>query len=349
MPKKLTYSYVKEQINQTGYTLLSTTYINQSVKLKIQCDKNHVYKASFGHFKQGKRCPICANNIKYTYEYVKEYIESYGYALLSTEYVNARTKLKIQCDKGHVYYPIWTNFQKGHRCSVCSKNKKLSFNYVKKQVKLVDGYSLLGDIESFNKNKLKIKCDKGHVYETAWCNFNNKCKCPECYGGIGYTHEYIKEKIESVKNYKLLSKYNSAHDKLTVKCDKGHIYYPTWANFSLGHRCSVCCDNGTSKAEQEIQSYVKTIIPNVVCNDRTQVLNPDTKRYLELDIYLPDLNKAIEYNGTYWHSFPNAINKDTLKKRECCRLGIDLLVINEEDYISDRDTAFFTINEFIFN
>jgi len=38
-----------------------------------------------------------------TYNYVKEYIESFNYTLLSTEYINAHVKLSICCDKGHKY------------------------------------------------------------------------------------------------------------------------------------------------------------------------------------------------------------------------------------------------------
>lgn len=40
MPKKLTYKYVKEQIERVeGYKLLSKKYIDSQTKLKIQCNK----------------------------------------------------------------------------------------------------------------------------------------------------------------------------------------------------------------------------------------------------------------------------------------------------------------------
>lgn len=41
---------------------------------------------------------------KLTYQEVKSYIESFiGYILLSKEYKNAQTKLKIQCPEGHIF------------------------------------------------------------------------------------------------------------------------------------------------------------------------------------------------------------------------------------------------------
>jgi hypothetical protein len=39
------------------------------------------------------------------------------------------------------------------------------------------------------------------------------------------------------------------------------------------------------------------------------------KDRLELDIYFPKLNKAIEYNGDYWHCNPNKYEADYFHKK----------------------------------
>ena len=59
MPIKLTYEEVKEYIESFGYKLLSRNYENNHSKLKIMCDKGHIYETSFKIFKRGFRCPIC--------------------------------------------------------------------------------------------------------------------------------------------------------------------------------------------------------------------------------------------------------------------------------------------------
>jgi len=57
---------------------------------------------------------------KLTYEYVKDYIESFeGYKLLSTEYINSKINLDIICPKGHKFDITFNSFQKGSRCSIC--------------------------------------------------------------------------------------------------------------------------------------------------------------------------------------------------------------------------------------
>lgn len=51
---------------------------------------------------------------------VKKVIESEGYTLLSTEYVNNRTKLKLQCPEGHIWFTSFHNFKDSeNRCAVC--------------------------------------------------------------------------------------------------------------------------------------------------------------------------------------------------------------------------------------
>src|SRR6056297_2002554 len=131
MNMKLTYDYVKIFIESKGYQLLSDSYINSHTKLYVKCPIGHEYKVKFNNFQQGQRCPFCASNIKYTYNYVKEYIEKEDYQLLSKEYKNINTKLLLKCPIGHEYDVNFKNFKQGTRCSYCTGNKKYTYNYVK--------------------------------------------------------------------------------------------------------------------------------------------------------------------------------------------------------------------------
>jgi hypothetical protein len=101
MPKKLTYQEVESYYNSFGYELLTTEYINNKTKLITKCPIGHVFEMLFNSFKNGYRCPICSKKKKKTIEEIKEYIESQGYQLLSKEYINSNTKLKLLCNKGH--------------------------------------------------------------------------------------------------------------------------------------------------------------------------------------------------------------------------------------------------------
>lgn len=63
MPKKLTYEYVKNFINNENL-LISTTYNNNKELLIIKCNKcNEHFNQSFSSYNQGHRCQKCANRM----------------------------------------------------------------------------------------------------------------------------------------------------------------------------------------------------------------------------------------------------------------------------------------------
>jgi hypothetical protein len=334
--KKYTYQYIKNYIELKNYQLLSDNYINANIKLVLKCPIGHRYKVSFNNFKQGKRCSICAGNKKLSYNNVKDYIEKEGYQLLSKEYKNNSTKLVLKCPIGHEYNVSFNNFKNGNRCPYCAGNKKLSYNNVKKYIEK-EGYQLLSDIYKNNNTKLVLKCPIGHEYKTTFSSFKIGKRCSYCYGNNKKTINYVKDYIEK-EGYQLLSKiYKNVNTKLVLKCPIGHEYKVKFSHFQNGVRCPICWNESTSsKQEKEVQDYIESIGYNIIKNDRSQILNPLTGYNLELDIWIPSLKKAIEYNGTYWHSKKDQKIKDKIKKDQCKKIGIDLLIINEANWIKNK-------------
>lgn len=101
-----------------------------------------------------------------------------------------------------------------------------------------------------------------------------------------------------------------------------------------GKRC-INCDNNynyISKDEQLIFDYISSITGYPIIQSDRSVLNGK-----ELDIYIPDLNLAIEYCGLYWHS-------DTFKHKSyhldktiaCDNRDIKLLTIFEDEWRSNQ-------------
>jgi hypothetical protein len=200
-----------------------------------------------------------------------------------------------------------------------------------------EGYKLLSKRYKNNKTKLKILCPKNHIWEASYFQFQQGNRCYECSGKKKHDYEWIKNNIESIKDYKLLSKkYENALKKLKIKCPKGHIFYMRYNNFQQGQRCPECNKNMvTSRGEKEVFKIVKSLIRDeIVANDRTQLINPLTDRYLELDIWIPSLRKAIEYNGEYWHR--KNIERDIQKIEQCKKCDIDLLTIEDDKWKSNK-------------
>lgn len=131
------YKDIKKLIEEKGWKLLSKEYINCDSKLDMICSNGHRISTTWYHISKGGGCAECVGNVKKTIDFVKSKIESYGYKLLSTEYVQAHEKLKIECDKGHIINVSWHTFSQGHRCNNCAsfKNEKLTHEILQKYFK----------------------------------------------------------------------------------------------------------------------------------------------------------------------------------------------------------------------
>lgn len=356
---KLTYDYVKDRIESVdGYKLLSTEYKNAFTKLEIMCPEGHKFGMKYNDFQQGHRCKLCyhlktGNRCKLQYDDIKKYIEIEGYKLLSDAYKGNKKKLHIKCNKGHMFYMSYNSFSSGQRCPRCNGGSRIPYDEIKEKIESF-GYKLLNDNYKNNKEKLKISCPEGHMLKMSYSHFQQGNRCFVCSRKKiaekrKLPYKEIKEKIE-VENYSLVSKeYKNTFTKLEIMCPNKHMFEMTFANFfHHKQRCPICQkDRFISKAEKEIAEYIKSVYKGIVVeNDRTQIINPQTGKYLELDIWLPEINKAIEYNGEYWHSNERKKELDLVKKLHCEKTNIELLTIMDSEWQKNKN--FNKIEEFIF-
>ena len=280
--KKKTLEEVKRVIEQEGYKLHSTEYINKNNKLQLECSEGHKFDMTFSCFNnQGHRCSACSGKKKKTIEEIKQSIESeQGYKLLSTEYKNAFTKLSICCPEGHVFEMRPNNFKSGQRCPVCFGTPKKTIEEVRK---IVDeaGYKLLSTEYNGCFDKLKFQCPRGHVYHAQWNSFRDGFRCAECAGVKKHTFEETKTLIESEQGYKLLStKYKNATSNLDVMCDKGHIHKTSYARFQQGYRCPICAIDNTRLSYDEVKNYIESFNYKLISNT---YINSYTKISIECD------------------------------------------------------------------
>ena len=280
---------------------------------------------------------------RFSYEYVKEQIESVeGFKLLSKEYKDTKTKLELRCPKGHLFTPYYLNFMSSKSCghkecknAKIAKSNSNSYDYVKKYIGN-NGYTLLSDDYKRSTEKIELSCPKRHIFQMRYSAFHQGQRCPTCANEARkHTYNYVKGYIENVDGYKLISKtYCGALDDITIECNNNHLFDMRFNSFQQGQRCPRCSHiDGKSKPEREIDDFIRNIYKGELReNDRTTIYNPWTKCWLELDIFLPELNKAIEYNGKWYHENEYSRWKDMIKIQRCRQKGINLLVINHKDW-----------------
>lgn len=99
--------------------------------------------------------------------------------------------------------------------------------------------------------------------------------------------------------------------------------------------CSKCAKiyPNSSRAENLIKEYIKSLGIDIVENDKTVLCGK------ELDIYIPSLNIAIEYCGLYWHSENNILDKNYHNNKHtlCKKQNIRLITIFEDEWVNKQE------------
>lgn len=90
---------------------------------------------------------------------------------------------------------------------------------------------------------------------------------------------------------------------------------------------------GKSFDEKEIVDYIKSIYHGQIIENTRKIISP-----FELDIYIPEKNIAIEFNGMYWHSsLFKSKNYHLQKSLLCQELGIRLIHIYEWEWNNQQE------------
>jgi very-short-patch-repair endonuclease/predicted SPOUT superfamily RNA methylase MTH1 len=253
MGKKLTFEYVKNYFIEQECELLETEYKNANTKMKYKCKNGHITDIIFKSFKKGSRCAKCNGNKKYTFNEVYNYFIEQKCELLSQEYINIDTKMKYKCYCGNESQISFNSFKRGHRCSKCYGNEKLTFKYVKNYF-IEQECELLETEYKSNNTKMKYRCDCGNESNITFNNFQNGHRCIKCSGKEKLTYEYVKNYFTEQDCELLETEYKNANTKIKYKCKNGHITDIIFSSFKNGNRCAEC--NGNKKYTfNEVYNY----------------------------------------------------------------------------------------------
>ena len=99
----LPFNEVTKLFTDKNYNILITEneYIGNTCSIKFECNQGHINETTVSALKNEHGCSICSGNKKLTYDFVKEQFEEAGFIMITKEYVNARTKMNVNCSNGH--------------------------------------------------------------------------------------------------------------------------------------------------------------------------------------------------------------------------------------------------------
>ena len=172
--------------------------------------------------------------------------------------------------------------------------------------------------------KIEVKCLKcNNIWYTVPNSLIQGCGCPTCANNQKKTQQEFEYEMNNYNPYiEIVGKYKTANIPLEVKCKIcGNEWIAKPSRLLHGAQCMSCIKPHTSFMEQ----FILISLKDVLGDDNVQSRNTSAIG-LELDIYIPSYNLAIEPGTWLYHR--KKINNIDLEKREKCKnKGIKLITI----------------------
>lgn len=347
--------------------------VHSNKKAWWKCKNNHSYVRSIDHkYTSQPDCPYCTNkrvllgynDIKTLYPFLAQEwnFEKNQDISIDAVVVGSAQKVWWKCSKcGHEWQTsIQHRTQRHTGCPSCAKNKIVESR--QKTILLNNGHlnsPLLLEEWDYDKNAPLKPTDVTNsssksVYwicskcEHSWkAKINNRSQlnrgCPLCSNQIvikgkndlATTHPNLANEWNFEKNAPLtpFEVTHGSRRKVWWRCSAGHEYQASILHRSHGTNCPICnSGRQTSFAEQAFLYYIKKLHPDTISRYKDIFNNG-----MELDIYIPSLKTAIEYDGIYWHK--NKRKNEEQKYKICQEHGIKLIRVKESHDIDCRDIA----------
>jgi hypothetical protein len=157
----------------------------------------------------------------------------------------------------------------------------------------------------------------------------SKCK-------IDSISDNLKNKVSSLDICFVKIKETSLYEFFCNKCELDFTIHKNMLNDRIRNKNTICTNcnkvsNMDSDGERTLYEFIKE-------NYQGLIVRNDRSLGKELDIFLPNINLAIEFNGIYWHS---EIYKGKYyhyeKSKICLENNINLIHIWEDDWLHKKN------------
>ena len=228
------------------------------------------------------------------------------------------------------------------------KDEFLSILYLTKNIKPIE---FKNSIKSFNfsermfiikENLLEIpkckNCNNNRKFENIIVGYKQTCTSQKCWH----------ESIVTLKNKKKLKKFNAngylqiyddvyygKGSETNIKCSQCNLIFKNSFGNGITSKilCPICDKDKIiirSQCEYEILEFLKENGIEEIEHNKRKTIAP-----FELDIFIPKLKLAIEYNGLYWHKDDKSRHIEKTKK--CKEIGIELIQIFEDEWLCKKE------------
>lgn len=329
-----------KRVNNGQYELIGV-FEKTSKITDFKCKKcETVFKKRPANLLSGQGCKCSKKERKiYSLEEAKEMMKksrNNEYEIIG-EFKGTTKKCKIKhlkCGTVFEAFPYMIINESLKECGFCNKNN--GYEDEKDYFGKLENFEVIGKWLGSNK-KIKIKhllC--GKTFKQLPYKFKKEQKCIHCEKERKKKINEEKFKRKIGKEWEITSEFENSKKTVTITHTKCGRKRTIWLSTLKGEpKCKSCDKINISKKEKELLDFIKEIYKGkIITSDRTEIFPK------ELDIYLPELKIAFEFNGTYWHSDKKIEKTYHFNKTiNCEEKGIKLFHIFEIDWDNNKDAV----------
>ena len=276
--------------NLRGFEWLGPEVPHGNIKTNWKCSKGHVWKADYGHIKDGTGCPYCSGQAKKTpddYSKVADFIDG---KWLGPEVNNTSHYTWWQCIKGHKWEAPYHTVSRGHGCPHCA-------GIIRKTPSEYHDLASQRDLEWQGKEvkntniKTHWKCKNGHIIYMSYTHVRVNLGCPTCrkVSPLDYHN------LASSRSFNWIGPQPSnVNYRTTWQCEKGHRWQASYSNIRNGTGCPSC---QKSWGAERVAKFLRD--NNIICQrekkfDKCRYIKP-----LEFDFFfvINEQTFLVEYDG----------------------------------------------------
>lgn len=190
-------------------------------------------------------------------------------------------------------------------------------------------------------------CKNGHEWQAAAATRNKGHGCPYCTGFYPTKENNLLIKAPDIAKEWHLTKNDEltpeniapfSMKKVWWQCERGHEWQASVSNRYQGRGCSQCSSElRSSFPEQAIIFYLSKIF---------EVESRTKHNGWEVDVFIPNYNIGIEYDGIAFHNRKYLFDRENRKNQAFQKIGLDLIRIKESYDAENVDgqTIFFIVD-----
>lgn len=341
--EKLMSEWDEEENKKEGFFPEELT-VGSKKKTNWICKENHKWKATICNRNLGTNCPYCSGklpivgetDLSSTHPEIANQLHPTLNGKLTGKDISSGSNKKLWwiCDKNHEWQSTVSNRVKKNGCPYCSgrlpivgeTDLETTHPEIANQLNpFMNGTIKSKDLTAGSTKKLWWTCQDNHDWQTTVYSRTNGSACPYCNGrlenNLTVTHPQIAKEIHPTKNGKIKAEDLTAGSgkQLYWICEKNHIWKTTVNSRKRGKGCPYCSKSKTdSKYEKIIYYYIREVFKDCLANHKQFGKK-------ELDIFIPSIKVAIEFDGPR-HKFEKDIEKNELCKEN------DILLIRVRTY-----------------